>query len=330
MGANDSAVGGYRVIDERAVDAAAERAELIRGLRAQPATLPPKYFYDELGCALYGAICQLPEYYPTRTEVALFQHHREAISSAVGHGKQFVDLGAGDCCKAESWLPFLMPGRYVAVDIALPEIERALARMSQEFPEIEMLGLATDFSRELKLGNSLTDSPATFFYPGSSIGNFAPDDARAFLARVAQECAKRPGSGLLIGVDAKKDKARLDAAYDDGLGVTAAFNLNALLHVNRVLSCDFQVSDFRHQGFYNTDAGRIEMHLEAKRDCVVTIDGLARPFSAGETIHTENSYKYLASEFEALLRAVGFGNVHVWSAVNASGGTDYNVFYAVL
>jgi dimethylhistidine N-methyltransferase len=338
MGAKDNAARGYHIIDERSTDAAAERQALVEGLRATPATLSPKYFYDELGCALYGAICQLPEYYPTRTEVTLFQQYRDEIASAVGRGKQFVDLGAGDCCKAESWLPFLLPSRYVAVDIALPEIDRALSRLSPEFPEVEMLGLATDFSRELKLDSALSSAPATFFYPGSSIGNFAPNDAKAFLRRVREECDKRPGSGLLIGVDAKKAKPRLDAAYDDALGVTASFNLNALLHVNRVLGCDFHLRDFRHLGFYNEALGRIEMHLAARHSCVVTIDGAARHFAAGETIHTENSYKYSAGEFQALLADVGFGRVQVWSMAPLGRGVeptadpgasvDYNVYFA--
>lgn len=329
MGATDQLTRGYRIIDERTTDAAAERAALVAGLRATPATLSPKYFYDELGCALYGAICQLPEYYPTRTELGLFQQYRAEIADAVGRGKQFVDLGAGDCRKAESWLPFLLPSRYIAVDIALPEIDRALARMSQEFVEIEMVGLATDFSRELRLNSALTDEAATFFYPGSSIGNFAPDDAKRFLSRVRGECAKRPGSGLLIGVDAKKEKARLDAAYDDALGVTASFNLNALLHVNRVLGSNFNLHDFGHRGFYNAALGRVEMHLEAKRDCTVMIDGVARPFKASETIHTENSYKYSAEEFADLLREVGFTDCSRWSAKSIRQDVDYNVFYAV-
>src|SRR4051812_36133016 len=223
----------YRVIDRAPAAITDERARVIAALRETPARIEPKYFYDELGCALYGAICQLPEYYPTRTEVALFREHRQDIAQALGKPGQFVDLGAGDCCKGQAWLPFVAPQRYVAVDIARAEIERALARMAPDYPEIEMLGVVADFTVGLPLEDVLDSRATTFFYPGSSIGNFAPADAIEFMARVRALCTPRSGSGLLIGVDAKKDKPRLDAAYDDALGVTAAFNRNVLLHLNR-------------------------------------------------------------------------------------------------
>ena len=301
-----------------------EKRDLIAGLLARPATIAPRYFYDELGCALYGAICQLPEYYPTRTEVALFQAHRAEIAEAAGIGRQFVDLGAGDCCKAQSWIPFVAPRRYIAVDIAAPEIDRALTKMANDFPELELVGVVTDFSRSLDLEGVLGPGPVTFFYPGSSIGNFVPDEARAFLERVHRYCAERPGSGLLIGVDGKKDKARLDAAYDDALGVTAAFNRNALRHLNRRYGFDFDVNGFCHRGFYNAAAGRIEMHLESLRAQDVRLDGTVRSFAAGERIHTENSYKYHREEFEALLASAGFTRIRAWE----SGTEPYRVFFA--
>src|SRR5258708_25097418 len=226
----------YRIVERLVADADAQRRALVAGLMAVPAAIAPKYFYDALGCALFGAICELPEYYPTRTERAIFNEHREAIALAVGRGKQLVDLGAGDCCKALSWLPFLAPARYIAVDIAKAEIATSLARMAPDFPEIGMLGIVTDFTRGLDLHQDLDPGAVTFFYPGSSVGNFAPGEAAAFLRDVHHHCAGREGSGLLIGVDAKKDKARLDAAYDDAVGVTAAFNRNVLPHVNRILA----------------------------------------------------------------------------------------------
>jgi len=315
---------GYRIFNRLETDEAGELADLLAGLRAGAATLSPKYFYDELGCALYGAICQLPEYYPTRTEVRIFQDHRASIAAAIGSGKQFVDLGAGDCCKAQSWIPFIAPLRYIAVDIAGPEIDRALAKMSLDFPEVEMLGLVTDFSKELNLSDVLGPEPVTFFYPGSSIGNFTPQEALGFLKRIHTLCAQRPGSGLLIGVDAKKPKPLLDAAYDDALGVTAAFNRNALLHLNRRYGFDFDVNGFVHRGFFNETAGRIEMHLEAVRDQTVVLDGVARPFKTGERIHTENSYKYAPAEFESLLNQAQFGSVRRWS----DAASSYSVFYA--
>jgi dimethylhistidine N-methyltransferase len=317
---------GHRLVRRLQHDAAAERRALVAGLRKSPASIPPKYFYDGLGCALYGAICALPEYYPTRTERAIFAAHRNDIAAAIGRGRQFVDLGAGDCCKAESWLPFVAPARYVAVDVAEDAIATALARLAGEFPEIEMLGVVTDFAGGLDLHADLAPVPTTFFYPGSSIGNFTPAEARTFLQTIHAHCAARPAAadGLLVGVDTKKDKARLDAAYDDALGVTAAFNRNVLVHVNRILGSDFQPAAFAHRGFYDEAAGRIEMHLEATTTQVVGIDGIPRTFAAGERIHTENSYKYAPAEFATLVGEAGFGDVRCWQ--DPAG--DFAVFYA--
>lgn len=315
---------GYRIVHRETSAPVDERANVVASLHEHPARISPKYFYDELGCALYGAICQLPEYYPTRTEIAIFREHRAEIAEAIGQGGQFVDLGAGDCCKAEAWLPFANPRRYVAVDIAGPEIERSLARMAPDHPEIEMVGVVMDFSRSLDLEDVLETRATTFFYPGSSIGNFTPAEAQAFLGSIRRHFARRPGSGLLIGVDGKKEKSRLDAAYDDALGVTAAFNRNALLHLNRKFGFDFDLNGFVHRGFYNDAQGRIEMHLEAVRDQDVRIDGRARHFAKGERIHTENSYKYAPEDFEALLKSAGFGSVRRWT----SPDQGYNVFFA--
>jgi dimethylhistidine N-methyltransferase len=288
------------------------------------ARIAPKYFYDELGCALYGAICRLPEYYPTRTEIAIFREHRDEIAEALGKRHQFVDLGAGDCCKAEGWLPFVAPARYIAVDIAGPEIARALDRIAEDFPETEMLGVVTDFSAVLDLEDLLDSRPATFFYPGSSIGNFTPDEAVRFMSSIQRHCATRPGSGLLIGVDGKKAKPLLDAAYDDPLGVTAAFNRNALVHLNRRFGFDFALDGFTHVGFYNEGIGRIEMHLESRREQVVHLGEKERRFAGGERIHTENSYKYDARQFRELLQRAGFGSIREWSNESRS----YFVFFA--
>jgi dimethylhistidine N-methyltransferase len=315
---------GYHIVQRLTADPEAERSALLAGLLARPASIPPKYFYDALGCALFGAICELPEYYPTRTERAIFSEHRDAIADSVGCGKQFVDLGAGDCCKALAWLPFLAPARYIAVDFAGDEIAKSLATMAPEFPETEMLGIVADFTHGLDLEADLDARAVTFFYPGSSIGNFDPAAALAFLRVVRAHCAGRPGSGLLIGVDTKKEKARLDAAYDDAVGVTAAFNRNVLHHVNRVLGSDFQPGAFAHRGFYNPEAGRVEMHLEAMTAQVVGLSGRVREFAAGERIHTENSYKYAPVEFGQMLARAGFADTLCWQ--DARG--DFAVFYA--
>jgi dimethylhistidine N-methyltransferase len=314
---------GFRVVHRLERDPVAERAALVAGLRASPANIPPKYFYDPLGCALYGAICELPSYYLTRTERAIFDAFRAEIAQAIGSRGQFIDLGAGDSRKAEQWLSIIGATRYVAVDIASQAIEGALARLTPEFPDVEMVGVVTDFTAGLDLHADLDDRPASFFYPGSSIGNFAPDEALDLLSAIRRHCAV-PGSGLLIGVDTKKDTARLDAAYDDALGVTAAFNRNVLNHVNRVLGSDFDAAAFAHRGFYNAEAGRIEMHLEAIADHTVLLDGVPRTFAQQERIHTENSYKYAPSDFAALLAQAGFGPVRCWQ----DGAGDFAVFHA--
>ena len=314
----------FRIIDRLRADRFAERAEVVAGLRASPAIVAPKYFYDPLGCALYGAICRLPEYYPTRTEVALFDQKRLEIAKVVGAGRQLVDLGAGDCCKARGWLPFLEPSRYIAVDIAAAEIAGALQRLAPDFPAIEMAGVVADFNQGLDLGDVLTDAPVTFFYPGSSIGNFAPPEAVRLLASIHSHCVGRPGSSLLIGVDGKKDPAILVAAYDDALGVTAAFNRNLLRHLNTRFGFDFVIEGFSHYACYDEARGRIEMHLESRREQAVVLDGVPRPFSAGERIHTENSYKYAPAEFEALLAEAGFRDLRRWDAP----ALPYHVFVA--
>jgi dimethylhistidine N-methyltransferase len=313
-----------RIINRVVAQPVDERAEVVAGLAATPATLSPRYFYDELGCALYGAICRLPEYYPTRTEAGLFREHRAEIAAAMGTGRQFVDLGSGDCCKALAWLPFVSPRRYIAVDIAEAEIHRALTGMARDHPDLELVGVVTDFSRCLDLEGVLDGEPATFFYPGSSIGNFAPGEAVRFLRQVRGYCEPRPGSGLLIGVDGKKAPAILDAAYDDALGVTAAFNRNALLHLNRRFGFDFALDGFEHRGFYNEREGRVEMHLEALREQSVDLGGRIRRFARGERIHTENSYKYRPEEFAGLLRSAGFTSLARWDSPDAG----YFVFYA--
>ena len=312
-----------RIVRRLTRDLAAESRALIAGLRASPASIPPRYFYDPLGCALYAAICELPEYYLTRTEHAIFDTHRADIARAVGRGRQFVDLGAGDCRKGTEWLDWILPSRYVAVDIAEDAIGAALARMAPQYPAIEMLGIVTDFAGGLDLQRDLSDAPVTFFFPGSSIGNFTPDEALRFIAQIRCHCSA-PGSGLLIGVDTVKPAERIEAAYADSLGVTAAFNRNALSHVNRVLGSDFVAAEWAHVAFYDAAAGRIEMHLEAASPQRVLLAGEARDFAAGERIHTENSCKYAPDDFAALLGRAGFRGVRRWQ--DPAG--DFAVFHA--
>lgn len=289
--------------------------ELTTGLKAQPASASPKYLYDALGSKLFEAICELPEYYPTRTEARIFDMHAEAIAASVGSGATLIDLGAGNCAKAARLFPALQPSQYVPVDISVEFLRDAVDRLQQQFPQIDMVGVGMDFSTALTLPKAVSTQNRLFFYPGSSIGNFSPTDALAFLKRVHAACVQdgKADGGLLIGVDLVKDKAVLDAAYDDALGVTSAFNLNLLRHLNRLLDADFDLRAWRHRGFFNTEHSRIEMHLEAASEQRVQWAGGARQFAQGERIHTENSYKYTQTTFVALLEHAGFTNVAVWT-----------------
>lgn len=288
----------------------AVRHELAAGLQAARAHISPKYLYDVLGSKLFEAICELPEYYPTRTEETIFQAYAADIARSTGHGMTLVDLGAGNCAKAARLFPLLRPERYVAVDISAEFLRDAVARLQERFPQVEMMALGMDFSASLDLPAAGL-SRRLFFYPGSSIGNFTPDEAFSFLRRVRAACG--PGGGLLIGVDLVKDSAVLDAAYDDALGVTASFNLNLLLHVNRLLESDFSLGCWRHRGFFNPAESRVEMHLEAREAQVVRWPGGERRFARGERIHTESSYKYTRQGFIALLREAGFGQTRGWT-----------------
>lgn len=303
-----------RIIDCLPRDDGVERSALIAGLHASPASIPPKYFYDAQGCALFAAICELDEYYPTRTEQAIFAQYRDSIAQVAGRGRQLIDLGAGDGRKAQQWFGALQPSRYVAVDIARVALEGTLSRITAEYPALEVMGVLADFTRGLALPEHALSTRSLFFYPGSSIGNFAPDDALQFLATIREQCKRAgQGGGLLIGVDTKKDPQRLEAAYDDALGLTAAFNRNVLRHINALIGSDFDPRSFVHRGFYNAGAGRVEMHLEAATAQHVRIDGRVRTYEAGERIATEHSYKYAPREFEALLHRAGFDEMRCWT-----------------
>lgn len=291
-------------------DAAAVRQELLRGLASSPARVAPKFFYDLLGSRLFDAITALDEYYPTRTEAALFAAHAGDMARACGTGRPLVDLGAGNCAKAASLFPALAPSQYVAVDISVDFLRDALTALQQRHPALPMLGLGLDFSAALDLPDAVMPAPRTLFYPGSSIGNFTPDEALALLRRMHAAC---DGGALLIGVDGVKDTAVLEAAYDDPLGVTAAFNLNLLRHVNALIDSDFDPRRWRHVAFFDAAASRIEMHLEAREAQTVCWPGGERRFAAGERVHTENSCKYLPGDFEALLHDAGFRRARRWS-----------------
>ncbi len=290
-------------------------AEAAAGLLRPAAAVPPKFFYDALGSRLFDAITELPEYYPTRTEAAIFATHGPAIAEAVlqrtGEMPVIVDLGAGNCAKGAALFPLLAPRRYVAVDISADHLAQALAGLQREHPALDLVGVGMDFSTRLSLPADLAGPSPLVFYPGSSIGNFDPPGALALL-RQARDLAGG-GGALLIGVDLVKPAEVLEAAYDDALGVTAAFNLNLLRHLNRLLGADFDVRQWRHVALWNGAASRIEMHLEARQALRVRWPGAERRFAAGERIHTENSYKWTPAAFAALLREAGFGVPLHWT-----------------
>ena len=296
------------------VDDRALAAEARAGLLASPAQASPKFLYDALGSRLFDAITELAEYYPTRTEAAIFAAQGAAITAAAlaatGPQPVLVDLGAGNCAKAARLFGALAPRRYVAVDISVDFLRQALDQLQREHPALDLLGLGLDFSARLQLPADVVNGPALVFYPGSSIGNFAPADALRLL-REARAVAQ--GGALLIGVDGVKPAPLLQAAYDDDLGVTAAFNLNLLKHLNRLLGSDFDVRGWRHLALFNATESRVEMHLAARAATTVCWPGGERHFAAGERIHTENSYKWTPAAFAALLRDAGFADVQHWT-----------------
>ena len=286
-------------------------AEISAGLLASNAHTSPKYLYDGLGSKLFEAICELPEYYPTRTEAGIFAAHGEDMARDIGTGTSLIDLGAGNCAKAASLFPLLRPAQYVPVDISRDFLIDSVTRLQQRFPQIDMTPLGLDFSSGFALPDSVRQRRRLFFYPGSSIGNFSPEQAKVFLRGLHANAGD--DGGLLIGVDLVKDGAVLDAAYDDAIGVTAAFNLNMLRHVNHLIGADFDVRQWRHHAFFNAAQSRIEMHLEARDALTVRWPGGERRFAQGERIHTEDSYKYTRQSFVGLLEQAGFATNRVWT-----------------
>jgi L-histidine N-alpha-methyltransferase len=280
------------------------RAEVLDGLRLEQKTLSPKYLYDEVGSALFDAICALPEYYPTRTETALMQTHARAMAARLGGRCALIEFGSGLSRKTQVLISAAAPSVYVPVDIACETLRTAADGLRQLFPDLPVVAICADYSASFALPclEAYEPSRRAVFFPGSTIGNFEPDEAAAFLARSARLAGD--GGALLIGVDLRKDRGTLEAAYDDPQGVTAAFNLNVLARINRDLGADFDLRAFRHRASYSEARGRI--------DQVVHIGGERIEFRAGETIHTENSYKYSVQEFRALAQRAGYTPRECW------------------
>lgn len=284
--------------------------EIIDGLQSNPASISPKFFYDELGSSLFQAITHLKEYYPTRVERGIMQSKLAEITEAIVAVDVIVELGAGNCDKVRPLLDSIVPKQYRALDISVDFLEAALADLHHDYPAIDMQAIAADITEEL-LFPDLQDQKILFFYPGSSIGNFNPPEASRLFSNLAREC--HGSGGLLIGVDLVKDIHVLEQAYNDSLGVTAAFNLNALRHLNHVIGSNFSIPDWEHYAFFNQTLDRIEMHLRAKSDQLVSWPGGYRQFHVGEMIHTENSYKYSNATFLKMLQETGFTKVTAWT-----------------
>ncbi len=298
------------------------RSELRQGLLTPQASVSPKYLYDKLGSALFDAITELPEYYPTRTEAGIFLDKSAVFAQKIPSGSAWVDLGAGSCAKSAALFATLKPAQYIAVDISADYLRAVLMNLQQQFPQIAMSGVGMDFSASLQLPPVLLDTmaaqPIVAFYPGSSIGNFSPSEALAFLKRIHALCKQgAQGGGVLIGVDLVKSSDVLEPAYDDPLGVTGAFNLNMLRNINPLLGADFDVQDWKHVAFFDTNLSRIEMHLQARRDMKVSWGEVSRSFKAGESIHTENSYKWTVESFGSLLQEAGFQRPVSWTDAQA-------------
>ena len=290
--------------------------ELSDGILAQAASLSPKFLYNELGSKLFEAITQLDEYYPTRTEAAIFEASSaqiaETLTSVGIRNACLIDLGAGNCAKASRLIPHLQPRQYVPVDISVDFLRSAADQVQNTFPALDIVGLGMDFSSGLVLPREVQSQDRVFFYPGSSLGNFHPHEALEFLKHIADP-AQGKARGLLLGIDLVKDTATLEAAYDDALGVTASFNKNMLLNVNELIGSDFDVRQWKHIGLFNEEKSRIEMHLEATQDLTVTWPGNTRAFSAGERLHTECSYKYTLEGMTAMLQQAGFRHIEHWT-----------------
>lgn len=273
--------------------------EILEGLKTSKKTLPSKYFYDERGSRLFEEICELDEYYPTDAEMHIMESNINEIADKLGSGIELIEFGSGSSTKTRMLLKHLNDLRaYIPVDISEHFLFNEAERLEDEFPNLKIYPVAADYTQPFKLPSDIPSCRKVVYFPGSTIGNFTPEKAKKFLGKIADLVA--PDGGVLIGVDTKKDTGTLEAAYNDRAGITAAFNKNLLIRLNRELNADFDPDKFRHKAIYNERKGRIEMHLVSMETHQVTVAGESIHFKKDETIHTENSYKYSPKEFEKL------------------------------
>ena len=288
------------------------RADVLAGLSQQQKAIPARWFYDRTGSELFEAITDLPEYYPTRAETALLAAHCGEIGGLIGSGQAVVEFGSGSSTKTRHLLRAIEPAAYVPIDISGEFLRASAHALKDEFPGLPVLALEGDFTKPLTLPSEVSAMPRLGFFPGSTIGNFIPRSAVDFLRTMRDTLGT--GSALLIGMDRIKSSAALIAAYDDADGVTARFNMNLLVRINRELSGSLPLDAFAHSARWNDDYGRIEMHLTATRDIAFGVEGQSFAMDAGETIHTENSHKYGPRDARLLLRAGGWSPIAEWIA----------------
>ena len=299
------------------------RAEVLHGLRKAQKELPSKYLYDAQGSQIFDRITSLKDYYPTRVEASIMSSHIDEIVDAIGPDVMLIDYGSGNSAKARRLLERLeRPTAYVPIDISREHLMAAADGLRTDFPNIEILPVAADYTRSFDLPEPLSEPRRRVaFFPGSTIGNFEPLLAERFLERIADTCGS--GGGLVIGADLAKEPAALHRAYNDADGVTAEFNCNILDHVNRELDADFACEQFVHYAPYNPTERRVEMHLVSLTDQTAHIDGTAIAFETGESIWTESSYKYTRRAFEELAAAAGFEPQRAWLDAKSWFGVFY-------
>lgn len=288
------------------------REEVLSGLRENPKKLPSKFFYDHRGSLIFEQICGLKEYYLTRLETRILRDNTEELAALCGRDFVLVELGSGSSTKTRLLLDSSRPLAYIPIDISQGQLFDSARTLSRDYPEVEIVPLCADYTREFHLPSPTARGRRTVvFFPGSTIGNFEPDGAAAFLGRIRAIC--EPDGGMLIGVDLQKPKSIIERAYNDAEGVTAAFNLNMLLRANRELGADFDLEQFEHQAVYNEEQGRIEMRLVSMRTQTVHIGEASISFARGEHITTEHSYKYTLESFGVRAQRAGFGVRQVWT-----------------
>jgi dimethylhistidine N-methyltransferase len=293
-----------------------ERLQFMHDMRTAlsqtPKRISPKYFYDQAGSALFDRICELPEYYPTRTELSILQSHAADMSECMGENADIIEFGAGSLQKIRYLLNVAInPARYVPMDISGPHLKAASAELQTEFVTLKILPLVADYTNPWHLPSSLPGTGKRIaFFPGSTMGNFSPEQAHTFFQNCVQHLS---GGALLLGVDLIKSPEVLHAAYNDSQGVTAAFNLNMLTRANRELGCDFDLMQFAHSAFYNAPLKRIEMHLLSLKSQIVHLNGVAYAFEQGETLHTEYSHKFTIAGVQQAAHSAGLETGPVWT-----------------